>query len=72
MDLADILERTGRHAEARKAVVRALRTYKQKEHLVGVQHAKGLLADGRRLPAQLAARTSQSNQIPSSGEESFH
>jgi len=72
MDLADILERTGRHAEARETVVRALRTYKRKEHLVGVQHARGLLADGRRLPAQLRARTSQSNQIPSSGEESFH
>jgi ATP/maltotriose-dependent transcriptional regulator MalT len=72
MDLAHILERTGRHAEARETVVRALRTYERKEHLVGVQHARGLLADGRRPPAQLRARTSQSNPIPSSGEESFH
>jgi tetratricopeptide (TPR) repeat protein len=58
IDLAEILERTGRHAEARKAIKRALRIYKRKEHLIGVEHAKGLLADGRRLPMQLRARTS--------------
>jgi len=50
MDLADVLERTGRHAEARRAIERALRMYERKEHLVGVEHARGLLADGRRLP----------------------
>ena len=47
--VSDILERTGRHAEARRAIERALRTYERKEHLVGVEHARGLLADGRRL-----------------------
>jgi tetratricopeptide (TPR) repeat protein len=46
MDLAGVLDETGRPVDARKVLRQALRSYQQKEHLVGMERARALLAAG--------------------------
>lgn len=46
MDLAGVLDETGRPVDARKVLREALRSYQQKEHLVGEERARALLAAG--------------------------
>jgi hypothetical protein len=53
IDLAEILERDGHVVEIRKVIEEALRTYEQKEHLVGVELATALLVDNRQELASL-------------------
>jgi hypothetical protein len=45
LDLAEVLRRAGRSAETPPLVEEALRLYERKQHLVGIERARRLLAE---------------------------